>query len=288
MRLSTLVATLGVANAAILPRFEELARRQSSPSSSPDVRSGYTVTEVVTSVFRNGPQDSSGSSESTIPFPCSDGCWTVAGTYFFCYVNTTQPNGNVSDPDQCNEYLCNPAAYNQLFQCLNCIVANGGERPFGYHTNTSLTVEPTHSGALSWTENPNGLIDLEQSNAILKNVTERCESVGKAINEVVTTVTATATTTGPYYTSWTTSATLDMPKWTGLTQYTSGLVQTLTATIPIETGASSSGTANTAAASAESSSPASGGNSGAVILRAGNGASAISIGWIAWMLYNWI
>ena len=44
--------------------------------------------------------------------------------------------------ENCLEQLCEPGYYNQLYQCLNCIVANGGEStrpPAPPRTRTSST-----------------------------------------------------------------------------------------------------------------------------------------------------
>ncbi|WVQ98390.1 hypothetical protein IAU59_005513 [Kwoniella sp. CBS 9459] len=288
MRLFGLSAALGVTSAAIIPQFESLARRQlSSSSASSRIPEGYTTTQVVTSIFANGSQRSSGSAESTIPFQCSDGCWGVAGTYFFCFVNTTAFDGSHSDVDQCNQFFCNSTNYEHLSQCLNCIIANGDERPFGYHTNTSLTAEPTRSAeSPSSLSNPNGLIDLDVANAMLKNVTDRCESIDQAISSGQSSITATPTTTGPYYTSWTNSATLDLPAWTGLSQWASEAVQTYVQTVPIETEKASSGTAGTAAAS--SSNPASGGNSAGSRLQVEGPVLMSLLAGSTWAIAHWM
>ncbi|OCF30358.1 hypothetical protein I316_08002 [Kwoniella heveanensis BCC8398] len=288
MRLLTILATLGATSAAILPKFEALARRQSpASSSSMTIPEGYTTTLITTSIFRNGPQDSTGSSESTIPFACLDGCWTVAGPYFFCFVNTTTPNGNHTDPDECNKQFCNATVYEHFSQCLNCIIANGEERPFGYHTNSSHTVANTPlGGPLAAVSNPNGLIDLEQANQMLKNVTDRCQNIGQALSSVTSSITATPTTTGPYYTSWTSSATLDLPTWTGLSKWASEAVQTYVATVPIETGSTSSG--STGAADASSSTAGSGGNSAGSALKVGSTISVAMLAGAAWAVGDWM
>ncbi|OCF70801.1 hypothetical protein I204_08548 [Kwoniella mangroviensis CBS 8886] len=278
----------GAASAAILPKFEDLARQQSpASSSSTAIREGYTTTLVTTSIFRNGPQDVAGSSESTIPFVCSDGCWTVAGPYFFCFINTTTPNGDHSDPDDCNKQFCNATVYEHFSQCLNCIIANGEERPFGYHTNSSLSVANTPlGGPLSPVTNPNGLIDLEQANQMLNNVTDRCQSIGQALTSVESSITATPTTTGPYYTSWTSSATLDLPTWTGLSQWASEAVETYVATVPIETGSMS--LRSTDAADASSTSAGSGGNSAGSALTSGSTVSVTLLAGAAWAVVCWM
>ncbi|WRT67542.1 uncharacterized protein IL334_004514 [Kwoniella shivajii] len=255
MRYVYLLAALGGAAAAILPKLEELARRQSAlSSSSQPVPSGYTTTAVVTSIFPEGVRNDASSEESTLPIQCLKGCFMPAGTYFSCYVTSPFQNGSLSDPDRCNQYLCNSTIYDQLFECLNCIIANGNERPFGYHTNNSITATPT-GGTASISRNPNGLIDEQQANAVLKNVTDRCQSIGQAVTAGGISITASPTTTGPYYTTWTKSATVEFPDWTGLTRFISDLEVTYTVTVPVSTGSTtnSNGSGSQAASAAASS-----------------------------------
>jgi len=88
------------------------------------------------------------------------------------------------------------------------------------------------------------LVNLDVANGILGNVSSRCESLGSSLSSDLS-ITATPTTTyvinilfrtaewgmavdsssfsGPYYTSWTSGQSLNVPEYTGLTQYTSGL-----------------------------------------------------------------
>jgi len=113
-------------------------------------------------------------------------------------MNTTLEDGREADQDECNAYLCNQDNYDQTLACLNCIVANGNERPLGYQTNSSLTIPATDvHNPLAPTSMPvGGYIDLNQANGWLANVTGRCQSIGSALAEdAQTTITASATTT---------------------------------------------------------------------------------------------
>ncbi|ORY25060.1 hypothetical protein BCR39DRAFT_308649 [Naematelia encephala] len=215
-----------------------------------------TTSTTIYPLFPNGEQDSDGSLESTIPIPCEQGCPPVIGSYFYCYVNTTLPNGNLSDAETCNTHLCNSTIYDQLSACLNCIVANGDERPFGYYSNTSLTAGPTAPSNPLAPFNPNGLINADQANKILSNVTARCASVSSSITGA-STITASPTTTGPYYTEWTANQTITLAVWTGLSQYPAPIVTeivTLTTSNSSPTAASSSSAATSASSTGTTSS----------------------------------
>lgn len=113
-------------------------------------------------------------------------------------LNTTLEDGRQANQTECNAYLCKPETYNQILACLNCIVANGDERPYGCHTNPSLTA-PQTDDPLSPTSIPvGGYIDEKQANGWLANITNRCESVGSAISGSgggASTITASPTTT---------------------------------------------------------------------------------------------
>lgn len=102
----------------------------------------------------------------------------------------------VTDPTACNAYLCQQRNYEQLADCLNCIIANGNERPFGYHSDPSVstTLSPLQS-AIGTQYNPQGLLDVELANGWLRNVTEQCSAAGLALSGVESTVTATPTST---------------------------------------------------------------------------------------------
>jgi len=83
---------------------------------------------------------------------------------------------------------------------LNCIVANGGERPYEAVTNTNFdfsTAIPPGVKEAGIPGNPEGYIDDRQARGWIRNVTERCESIGRPLTAVegVTEITATATTT---------------------------------------------------------------------------------------------
>lgn len=95
----------------------------------------------------------------------------------------------------CDDFLCNQTNFYGLSQCLNCIIANGGERPEGYPTNT--TFNPATATLPSYPpEIPHldGWIDTSLANQILQNVTGRCSAVNKPLTGA-STITATATTT---------------------------------------------------------------------------------------------
>ena len=110
-----------------------------------------------------------------------------------CFINSTLPSGEQAQQDDCDRYLCLPETYQHLAACLNCIVANGNERPYGYHTNSSLTAAAT--GPFNVLPDPvGGYLNATGANMWLNNVTERCSSVGSPIAET-TTLTASPTTT---------------------------------------------------------------------------------------------
>lgn len=111
-----------------------------------------------------------------------------------CFINTTQLDELTLPETFCDDFFCSQGNYTQLLDCANCVVANGGERPLGYHTNTSLTAAPTTARFPGAPFNPLGLIDAEQLNGWLRNVTERCSSVNRPVTGA-STVSATATTT---------------------------------------------------------------------------------------------
>lgn len=213
-------------------------------------------TYLTISLVPNGVLNNSYTGENTIPWPCVPGCYAPAGSYYACFgINP------LASPDQtvCDNYLCNATTYGQLSACLNCIVANGNERPFGYYTNTAA-VYPTSTriGSLGPPVNPNGPIDLSEANKILANVTERCASRGKSFGES-STVTATPTTTGPYYLSYSAGATVSVTQWTGLETYSQPLVisaalnNTVRSSSPTSSSAIASSRAASSAASATSS-----------------------------------
>ena len=118
-----------------------------------------------------------------------------------CFIYQMEPVTNTTvSQDKCDDYFCQPESFNYLAACLNCIVANGDERPFGYHTNTGLTAARSLSPALTAVgaqDNPNGLVNAEQARGWLRNVTERCNSIGRGLGSVggVDKLTAVPTTT---------------------------------------------------------------------------------------------
>lgn len=83
--------------------------------------------------------------------------------------------------------------YDHLAACLNCVVANGNERPYGYFTNSSLTAAATDP-FLIIPDPVGGYLNATGANGWLNNVTERCSSIGSPISQT-TTLTATPTTT---------------------------------------------------------------------------------------------
>jgi len=93
----------------------------------------------------------------------------------------------------CDETICQQGYYDAFKACLNCIVANGNERPFGYYTNSSLSAAPTNTDSFV-PINPNGFIDADQANGMLKNVTDKCSSLSTSLTGA-TSITASPTTT---------------------------------------------------------------------------------------------
>lgn len=89
-------------------------------------------------------------------------------------------------------YICNTTNFGQLNQCLNCIVANGNERPIGYYTNTAA-VQPTSRGAIAAL--PYVLINSTQANKILSETLEQCSFLGLPVEGATPTVTASPSTT---------------------------------------------------------------------------------------------
>lgn len=111
-----------------------------------------------------------------------------------CFLNTTLVDGSQTDQAECDKYLCMPETYDHLSTCLNCIIANGNQRPLGYHTNSLMTAQAT-TGPLVLPAPIGGFLNVTVANGWLNNVTERCSSVGSPLNEVTSTLTATPTTT---------------------------------------------------------------------------------------------
>lgn len=91
-----------------------------------------------------------------------------------------------------------------MVQCLNCLVANGGERPFeaatdsNFDLSTARPSNPPFIASQGIPANPEGFIDEDQARGWIQNVTERCQSIGQTLTPVdggATEITATATTT---------------------------------------------------------------------------------------------
>ena len=194
---------------AISPLLFLALSRMISAQSTPRT----TITTTI-NFFPTGVQTENSSLESIDPIPCSEACYLSSlSTYSYvsrssshadipsyCFINSTLPNGDKYNTSLCDTYLCNNTLYEQVSGCLNCIVANGNEKPFGYYTNSSMTALPTNTGggnplsADARIYNPWGLINATVSNDILKNISDHCASVSSSIT-VATTVTATPTTT---------------------------------------------------------------------------------------------
>jgi hypothetical protein len=114
-----------------------------------------------------------------------------------CFIFAGVPNTNppvTTNQTECDDYFCNEARYEHLSLCLNCMIANGGERPIGYHSNSALTENPTAIGGIPVPTSPLGLLDEEQGNGWLRNVTQRCASLGTTLTGA-STITASPTTT---------------------------------------------------------------------------------------------
>ena len=195
----------------LLTTLPRVAVAQSTPQTT------YTYT---INVFPTGVANGHSTLDSTVPIPCEQVCFLsnlAIYSYVFellmaaclcshsmlaltlrsyCFVNSTLPNGDQFNTTFCDQQLCNNTDYTELTACFNCIVANGQERPYGYYTNTSLTVLPTqsHPTVAEGIYNPWGLLNTTTSNEILKNISDHCASVSSSIT-VATTVTATPTTT---------------------------------------------------------------------------------------------
>jgi hypothetical protein len=108
----------------------------------------------------------------------------------------TQSDGGLSSELQgyCDDFFCSQGNYTQLLDCANCIIANGGEDPSGYPTTTETATSTQSGGIIRPPVNPLGLIDAEQLDGWLANVTERCSSIDRTVTGD-STATATPTTT---------------------------------------------------------------------------------------------
>lgn len=101
----------------------------------------------------------------------------------------------MSDQDLCDEWLCDIEGYQQLVACLECVVSNGNERPFGYQYNTSLTAAHTGSPVSELSNPVDGYLNETLANQWLANIVGRCSEADRTLEDVTTTVTATPTTT---------------------------------------------------------------------------------------------
>lgn len=113
--------------------------------------------------------------------------------YSGCFLNTTQMDGSPIPQEYCDNFFCSQGNYTQLNDCVNCVIANGDERPAGYHTNAAVpTAIQTPRNGLPY--NPLGLLNATQADGWLMNVTGRCSSIDRAVTGAAS-VTATPTTT---------------------------------------------------------------------------------------------
>lgn len=168
---------------------------------------------ITTAVYPAGVASQQLRFESGIPLACSDGCYyfSIPYTYVrfqtaqsdllicsYCFLYDRYFDGSAIPAGMCDS-LCSQQYYDGLSQCLNCVVANGGERPLGYSANTALTTNVIPSFVSGGENvknlvNPNGFLNSTQANGWLGNVTSLCASKGKAI-ATSSSITATATTT---------------------------------------------------------------------------------------------
>ena len=103
------------------------------------------------------------------------------------YYNSTGYHSFDYTAEVCADFLCGAEQYQVFAQCMNCIVANGGEAP-------RSTQVPLQSGGLDRGAAANERIDQERANGWLRNVTDFCTARGSAV-EGAQSVTATPTTT---------------------------------------------------------------------------------------------
>ena len=80
------------------------------------------------------------------------------------------------------------------------MVANGGERPYDWQSSGfdwSTATPIAHLSQLGVPANSEGYVDENQARGWLRNVTERCASIGRPIDSPIgpTAITATATAT---------------------------------------------------------------------------------------------
>ncbi|KAI9632814.1 uncharacterized protein MKK02DRAFT_30544 [Dioszegia hungarica] len=214
---------------------------------------------ITTAVYPAGVASQQLRFESGIPLACSDGCYYFSIPYTYCFLYDRYFDGSAIPAGMCDS-LCSQQYYDGLSQCLNCVVANGGERPLGYSANTALTTNVIPSFVSGGENvknlvNPNGFLNSTQANGWLGNVTSLCASKGKAI-ATSSSITATATTTGPYAATWFPGQTIARTTWTGLTQYgppTVTVTATSGAVLPLAVYSSGAGLVTSGAAASQSS-----------------------------------
>jgi hypothetical protein len=101
--------------------------------------------------------------------------------------------------DDCVEALCDPAGYNHLYQCLNCIIANGGQRtrpPRPSRTVVTISassVVSSTTSVLEYGDAPWAPINEDNVNGWLANITQYCREKGREVDDLTTTITATPT-----------------------------------------------------------------------------------------------
>lgn len=100
-----------------------------------------------------------------------------------------------SDQEICDDYLCDQENYSHLVACLECIISNGYERPFGYAYNPSLTAAPPGDELAEYLEPDDGYMNETLANRWLANIGERCSGIDRPLEDLATTVTATPTST---------------------------------------------------------------------------------------------
>ena len=92
----------------------------------------------------------------------------------------------------CLEQLCQPASFNHLRECLNCIVANGGEREVTISRPPGVTPQPTPWWPGSTEEERNEwpgegwdrIEGVEEARGWLRNVTVYCSENGQEVEGV--------------------------------------------------------------------------------------------------------
>ena len=118
----------------------------------------------------------------------------------FIFQGQLRPEFTLSQ-GECDDFHCDTVNFDHLVQCLNCVVANGGERPYGpqsadFNISTAIP-EDTGSSGLGIPGNPEGYLDEDQARGWITNITDRCSSISRPFTSPVgpTEITATPTAT---------------------------------------------------------------------------------------------